>query len=77
MVFTASQFPYGILCLNLITVISDIAINGKKKSKSDISYMPGAFWDKVIDFRDEPLAQCNVLSNCKNISLDDDNDGRK
>ena len=54
-------------------MVSDIAINGKKKSKSDISYMPGAFWDKVIDF----YTQCDVLSNCKNISLDDDNDGRK
>ena len=31
--------------------------------------MPGAFWDKVIDFTDEPVVQCDV-QDVKNISLD-------
>ena len=35
--------------------------------------MPGALWDKVIDFADEPVAQCDV-SVVKNTSLDDDDD---
>ena len=34
---------------------SNSAITGKKKKKSDISYMPEAFWDKVTDFTDEPV----------------------
>ena len=35
--------------------------------------MPGALWDKVIDFADEPVVQCDV-SVVKNTSLDDDDD---
>ena len=39
--------------------------------------MPGAFRDKVIDFTDEPVVQCDVQA-VKNTSLDnDDNDDRK
>ena len=34
----------------------------KKQSKSDISYMSGALWDKVINFTDEPIVQCDVLA---------------
>ena len=49
----------------------------KKTSKSDISYMPGALWGKVIDFTDEPVVQCDALA-VKNTSLDaDDNDDCK
>ena len=33
--------------------------------------MPGAFRDKVIDFTDEPVAQCDVQA-VINTSLDDD-----
>ena len=38
--------------------------------------MPGALWDEVIDFTDEPVGQCDV-SSVKNTSLDDDNDDCK
>ena len=31
-----------------------------KLGKSDKSYVPGALWDKVIDFTDEPVVQCDV-----------------
>ena len=48
----------------------------KKHRRSDISYMPGALWDKVIDLADEPLVQCDVPT-AKNILLDDDNDDCK
>ena len=34
--------------------------------------MPGAFWDKVIDFTNEPVVQCDVPA-IKKTSLDDDN----
>ena len=45
--------------------------------KSDISYMPGALWDKVTDFTDESVVQRDVPA-VKNTSLnDDDNDDRK
>ena len=37
----------------------------KMINKSDISYMPGAFWDKGIDFTDEPVVQCDALSSFK------------
>ena len=53
-------------------VASNIAIT-EKRSNSDISYMPGALWDKVIDFTDEPVVQCDALA-VKNASLDDDDD---
>ena len=52
-------------------VASNIAITEKKQSKSDISYMPGALWDKVTDFTDESVVQCDVKA-VKNTSLDDD-----
>ena len=39
--------------------------------KSDKSYVPGALWDKVIDFTDEPVVQCDVPA-AKNTSWDDD-----
>ena len=45
----------------------------KKQSKSNISYKPGALWDKVIDFKDEPVVQCNVPA-VKYTFLDDDDD---
>ena len=45
----------------------------KKQSKSDISCIPGALWDKVIDFTDELVVQCDVPA-VKNTSLYDDND---
>ena len=48
----------------------------KKHRRSDISYMPRAFWDKVIDLADEPVVQCDVPT-AKNISLDDDNNDCK
>ena len=35
--------------------------------------MPWALWDKVIDFTDEPVVQCDALA-VKNTSLDDDDD---
>ena len=39
--------------------------------------MQGAFWDKVLDFTDEPVVQCDVLA-VKNTSLNnDDNDDCK
>ena len=39
--------------------------------------MPGAFWDKVIDFTDKPVVQCDVQA-VKNTSSDnDDNDDQK
>ena len=39
--------------------------------------MQGAFWDKVLDFTDEPVVQCHVLA-VKNTSLNnDDNDDCK
>ena len=41
--------------------------------QSDISYMSGAFWDKVIDFINEPVVQCDAPA-VKNILLDDDDD---
>ena len=36
--------------------------------------MPGAFWDKVTDFTDEPVVQCDVQA-VKNTSLDNDGNG--
>ena len=36
--------------------------------------MPGAFQDKVIDFIDEPLVQCDVQA-VKHTSLDNDDNG--
>ena len=39
--------------------------------------MPGAFWDKVIDFTDKPVVQCDVQA-VKNTSSDNDgNDDQK
>ena len=39
--------------------------------------MPGALWDKVIDFTEESVVQCDVPA-VNNTSLDDDNnDDRK
>ena len=40
-----------------------------KQDKANQTHMPGAFWDKVIDFTDEPVVQCDVQG-VKNISLD-------
>ena len=34
--------------------------------------MPETFWDKVTDFIDEPVVQCDVPA-VKNTSLDDGN----
>ena len=48
----------------------------KKQSKSDISYMPGELWDKVIDHTDEPVFQCNNPA-VKDASLDDNNNDCK
>ena len=45
----------------------------KKKNNSDISYMAGAFWDRVNDFTDESVVQYDVPA-VKNTSLDDDDD---
>ena len=53
---------------------SNITITDKNKSKSDISYMPGALLDKVIDLTNDPVVQYDVPA-VKNTSLhDDDND---
>ena len=42
-------------------VASNIAITEKKKqSKSDISCMPRALWDKIIDFTDKSVVQYDV-----------------
>ena len=49
----------------------------KKQSKSDISYIPGALWDKIIDLTDEPVFQCDVPAVKKNSLHDDDNDDHK
>ena len=39
--------------------------------------MLGAYWDKVIDFKDEPVVQCDIQV-VKNTSLDNgDNDDCK
>ena len=38
--------------------------------------MPGALRDKIIDFTDEPVVQCDVPA-AKNTLLDNDNDDRK
>ena len=38
--------------------------------------MLGTLWDKVIDFTDEPVVQCNVPA-VKVTLLDDDNGDRK
>ena len=35
--------------------------------------MPEALWDKVTDFTDEPVVQCDVPA-VKNTSLDDNDD---
>ena len=35
--------------------------------------MAGAFWDKVIDFTDEKIVQCDVPA-VENALLDDDDD---
>ena len=90
--FTTLQFPYSILCPNLMTVqtgkgkvsyICKELIRGiltfeyEKQSKLDISYMPRVFWDKVIDFTDKLVVQCDVQA-VKNTSLDNvDNDDCK
>ena len=63
-------------------VVPNIAITEKKEKhtlphKSHILYMPEAFWDKVTDFIDEPVVQCDVPV-VKTTSLDDgNNDDRK
>ena len=49
----------------------------KKKNKSDISYVPGKFWDKVIDFTDEPVVQCDVPPIGNTVLDNDHNDGCK
>ena len=51
---------------------SNIAITEKKKNKSHKSYMPETFWNKITDFKEEPVVQCDVLA-VKNTSLDDGN----
>ena len=38
--------------------------------------MPGLFRDKVIDFTDEPVVQCDVQA-VKNTSLDNYNDDNR
>ena len=56
-------------------VVSDIAIT-VEKNKSDI-YMPGAFWDKVTNFTNQPAVLCDVPA-VKSTSLDHDgNEDRK
>ena len=49
---------------------SDIAIIERKV----ISYMLGPFWDKVIDFENEPVVQCDAPA-VKDTSLGDDANG--
>ena len=44
----------------------------EKKNKSDISYMPGVFWDKVIDFTDESVVQCDLPAVKKYFMNNDD-----
>ena len=59
---------------------SNIVISEKKKqkkNKSDISYMPGKFWDKVIDFTDKPVVQCDVPPIGNTVLDNDHNDGCK
>ena len=41
-------------------VVSNITITEKKKKKHIISYMPESFWDKVIEFTDEPVVQDDI-----------------
>ena len=53
-------------------VASNIVIT-KKQSKSDISHIPRALWDKVIDFTDKPVVKRVVLP-VTNTSLDNDDD---
>ena len=54
-----------------VRVASNIATTRKKQNKLDISYITGAFWDKVIDFTDETVVQFDDQA-VKNTSLDDD-----
>ena len=37
-------------------------------------YIPATLWDKITDFTDEPLIQCNLPA-IKNTSLDDGDNG--
>ena len=55
-----------------------ILLHWKKQSRSYISYMPGVLWVKVINFKDDSVAECDVPA-VKNTSFDDgnDNDDRK
>ena len=39
--------------------------------------MPGAFWDKLINFTDEPVVQCDVPAVKNTLLDDDDNDDRQ
>ena len=49
----------------------------KKQSKSNISYISGALWDKVIVFTDEPVVQCDAPAVKITLLDHDGNDGHK
>ena len=50
---------------------SNIVFSAKKEKKVIISYITVTFWDRFIDFTDDPVVQCDVPP-VKNASLDDD-----
>ena len=53
------------------------SLNKTKQIRLDISYIPGAFRDKVIDFTDKPVVQCDFQAVKYTSSNNDDNDDRK
>ena len=58
-------------------VASNIAVTENKQRKSVKSCVPGTLCDKVTDFADEPVAQCDLAA-VKNTSINDgDNDNYK
>ena len=38
------------------------SLEKKNKKNSDMSDIPETFWDKVTDFTDEPVVQCDVAT---------------
>ena len=57
-------------------VASNIAVT-ENKQRVCVSCVPGTLCDKVTDFADEPVAQCDLAA-VKNTSINDgDNDNYK
>ena len=66
-------FEYGKLLLLKSPQNNKVASNIEITEKSQKYCMPGPFWDKSIDFTNEPVVQCDPPA-IKSISLDDDDD---